>query len=86
MTEGRIAKQDLDWWLAFAATREWTFAKTYAETAPHHYVVAGRTPGVTHEDMVRAGARDPHLRAAGQVLLADQDLPREPGREVPLVD
>ena len=54
MTEGRIAKQDLDWWLAFAATREWTFAKTYAETAPHHYVVAGRTPGVTHEDMVRA--------------------------------
>ena len=34
--------------------REWTFAKTYAETAPHHYIVEGRTPGVTHEDMVRA--------------------------------
>ena len=23
-------------------------------TAPHHYVVENRTPGVTHEDMVRA--------------------------------
>jgi len=54
MTGSRITTQDLDWWLEFAATREWTFAKTYAETAPHHYVVEGRTPGVTHEDMVRA--------------------------------
>lgn len=54
MTEGRITRDDLDWWLEFAATRQWTFAKTYAETAPHHYVVEGRTPGVSHEDMVRA--------------------------------
>lgn len=54
MTESRITKSDLDWWVKFAATREWTFAKTYAETAPHHYVVEGRTPGVTHADMVRA--------------------------------
>lgn len=54
MTESRTTKSDLDWWVKFAATREWTFAKTYAETAPHHYVVEGRTPGVTHEDMVRA--------------------------------
>lgn len=54
MTESRITKSDLDWWVKFAATREWTFAKTYAETAPHHYVVEGRTPGVTLEDMVRA--------------------------------
>ncbi len=54
MTEGRITRSDLDWWLTFAASREWTFAKTYAETAPHHYVVEGRTPGVTHDDMVRA--------------------------------
>jgi SAM-dependent methyltransferase len=46
--------KDLDWWLAFAAKCQWTFATTYAETAPHHYVVADRTPGVTHEDMVRA--------------------------------
>lgn len=54
MTEGRITERDLEWWLEFAATREWTFARTYAETAPHHYVVEGRTPGVTHQDMVRA--------------------------------
>jgi len=54
MTEGCITRNDLDWWLEFAATREWTFAKTYAETAPHHYVVENRTPEVTHADMVRA--------------------------------
>jgi len=54
MSQGRITQDDLDWWLAFAATREWTFAKTYAETAPHHYVVQDRTPGVTHDDIVRA--------------------------------
>ncbi len=53
MTEGRVTKNDLNWWLEFAATRKWTFAKTYAATAPHHYVVEGRTPGVTHDDMVR---------------------------------
>lgn len=54
MTESRITTHDLDWWMNFAATREWTFAKTYAETSPHHYVVENRTPGVTHNDMVRA--------------------------------
>lgn len=54
MTEGRIRQQDLGWWLEFATTRMWTFAKTYAEAAPHHYVVEGRSPGVTHDDMVRA--------------------------------
>jgi len=54
MTDGRITRDDLAWWLEFAATRDWTFAKTYAETAPHHYVVENRTHGVTHEDMVRA--------------------------------
>lgn len=54
MADGRITARDLEWWLAFAATRDWTFAKTYAATAPHHYVVEGRTPGVAHEDMVRA--------------------------------
>jgi SAM-dependent methyltransferase len=54
MTEGRVTRDDLAWWLEFAASREWTFAKTYAATAPHHYVVQGRTPGVTHDDMVRA--------------------------------
>lgn len=54
MTEGRTTQEDLEWWLDFATSREWTFAKTYAETAPHHYIVEDRTSGVTHEDMVRA--------------------------------
>jgi hypothetical protein len=54
MTEGRITRNDLGWWLELAAAREWTFAKTYADTAPHHYVVEGRTPDVTHDDVVRA--------------------------------
>ena len=54
MTQDLITQADLEWWLSRAAELEWTFAKTYAETAPHHYVVENRTPGVTHEDMVRA--------------------------------
>jgi hypothetical protein len=49
-----VTHDDLNWWLELASSLDWTFAKTYAETAPHHYVVEGRTPGVTHEDLVRA--------------------------------
>ncbi len=54
MTRDLITHADLEWWIELAAELEWTFAKTYAQTAPHHYVVENRTPGVTHEDMVRA--------------------------------
>lgn len=54
MTEGRITRNDLGWWLEFATTREWTFARTYAATAPHDYIVQDRTPGVSHEDIERA--------------------------------
>ena len=54
MTQGRITQEDLDWWLEFASTREWTFATTYATTAPHDYIVQGRTPGVTNDDVVQA--------------------------------
>jgi hypothetical protein len=46
---------DLRWWLDLAPTLQWTFAKTYAQSAPHWYVVEGRTPGLTHDDYVRAG-------------------------------
>lgn len=49
-----ITGVDLAWWWEFAAAREWTFAKTYAKSAPHDYILQDRTPGVTHEDMVRA--------------------------------
>jgi Methyltransferase domain len=45
---------DLAWWLHRAPTLEWTFARTYAETAPHSYVVANRTAGMSREDYVRA--------------------------------
>lgn len=54
MSEGRITRADLEWWLEFAATCEWTFATTYAKAAPHDYVVQDRTPGVTHNDIERA--------------------------------
>lgn len=55
MTQDRITKADLDWWLKLAATVRWTIAKTYADSAPHSYVVLGRTDGMTADDYVRAG-------------------------------
>lgn len=54
MTMERTTRSDLAWWWDFAASREWTFAKTYAHTAPHDYIVEDRTEGVSHSDMVRA--------------------------------
>lgn len=50
----RTTEDDLAWWLDFATSREWTFAKTYAATAPHDYIVQDRSPGVSHDDVVRA--------------------------------
>lgn len=50
-----IDEQDLKWWLELAPTLEWTWAKTYADSAPHWYVVHGRTEGLTMEDLIRAG-------------------------------
>lgn len=50
-----ITQQDLDWWFETATTLTWTFAKTYAETAPHEYVVAGRNGcPLSRGDFVRA--------------------------------
>lgn len=54
MTDITISTADLQWWWRFAETRTWTFATTYAATAPHYYIVEGRTPGVSHEDIARA--------------------------------
>ena len=51
-----VGPDDLRWWLELAPSLEWTWAKTYADSAPHDYVVLGRTPGLTRLDMVRAGA------------------------------
>lgn len=47
-------EEDLAWWLTLAPQLDWTFARTYAETAPHSYVVLNRTTGMTREDYVRA--------------------------------
>ena len=38
-----------------APSLEWTWASTYASSAPHWYVVHPRTPGLTTADYVRAG-------------------------------
>jgi hypothetical protein len=50
-----ITPADLDWWLELSARLAWTFARTYAQTAPHSYVVLDRTTGADRADYVRAG-------------------------------
>ncbi|GAA2185282.1 hypothetical protein GCM10009786_01030 [Leucobacter alluvii] len=49
-----ITKPDLDWWLKLEPELDWRFATTYADGAPHEYVVAGKTPGLTQDDVARA--------------------------------
>jgi hypothetical protein len=55
MKQDRIVQADLDWWVGLAPALDWTFASTYAQKAPHSYVVLGRTPEMTKDDYVRAG-------------------------------
>ena len=54
MEQPMVTEGDLHWWLTLAGDVEWTFARTYAETAPHSYVVLNRTPGMSRDDFVRA--------------------------------
>ena len=49
-----ITRDDLDWWLGLESKLDWQFATTYAEGAPHEYVVADKTPGLTQADAARA--------------------------------
>lgn len=49
-----ITKSDLNWWLKLESELDWQFATTYADGAPHEYVVAGKTPGLTEDDIARA--------------------------------
>ena len=49
-----VTEGDLHWWLTLAGDVEWTFARTYAQNAPHGYVVLDRTAGMTRDDFVRA--------------------------------
>lgn len=46
---------DLAWWLDLAPRLRWTEAVTYRDTAPHWYIVEGRTPDIQRADFVRAG-------------------------------
>jgi hypothetical protein len=49
-----ITTADLRWRLDLAPTLDWTFAKTYAQSAPHDYVVLGRNAcPLTRDDFVR---------------------------------
>ncbi|WP_166389593.1 hypothetical protein [Nocardioides ochotonae] len=48
-------RADLRWWLDLAPTLRWTWAKTYADFAPHWYVRGGGTPGFTRDDSRRVG-------------------------------
>lgn len=50
----RITESDLAWWLTKIPTLDWVFAVTYAEGAPHEYVVGGRTHGLSEGDCERA--------------------------------
>lgn len=49
-----ITKTDLNWWRNVVVELDWTFATTYAEGAPHEYVIPDKTPGFSKEDCVRA--------------------------------
>lgn len=50
-----ITHADRDWWWATAPALPWKFAKTYAETAPHEYVVLGRYGcSLSRDEFVRA--------------------------------
>lgn len=49
------AREDLEWWLEKAPRLSWTWARTYADFAPHWYVVYRRTPDMTWEDYMRVG-------------------------------
>jgi hypothetical protein len=49
-----VTQADFDWWWDFAPTLRWTWATTYETTAPHWYIVEGRTPGLTRAEFLRA--------------------------------
>lgn len=46
--------EDLAWWLTLAPRLTWTEAVTYRDSAPHEYIVLGRTPNLDRADFQRA--------------------------------
>ncbi|WP_062312148.1 class I SAM-dependent methyltransferase [Demequina rhizosphaerae] len=49
-----ITKTDLDWWRNLVPELDWVFATTYAQGAPHEYVIPDKTTGFTKDDCIRA--------------------------------
>ena len=75
-----ITKTDLEWWRNRAMELDWVFATTYAEGAPHEYVIPDKTPGSSKDDCVRAarvirtfGAPAKFYRATNFYLTLDDD-------------
>jgi hypothetical protein len=50
-------EEDLRWWLDLAPTLTWTWATTFADSAPHWYVAwfPGKRSGLTNADFLRVG-------------------------------
>lgn len=48
-------RADLNWWWELAPTLKWTWAKSYADSAPHWWILLGRTPGLDAADFRRIG-------------------------------
>lgn len=49
-----ITEADLDWWREKTFEFDWVFATTYAEGAPHEYVIPDKTPSFSKADCIRA--------------------------------
>lgn len=48
-----VARADLDWWWSLARGLRWSWASTYADSAPHWYVVPGRVEGMDRDDFLK---------------------------------
>jgi hypothetical protein len=50
-------EEDLRWWLDLAPTLTWTWATTFADSAPHWYVgwFPGKRSGLSDADFLRVG-------------------------------
>lgn len=48
-----VSRADLDWWWSLARTLRWRWAVTYADFAPHWYVLPGRTDGMDRDDFLK---------------------------------
>ena len=70
-----ITRDDLRWWLDLEPELDWQFATTYAEGAPHEYVVADKTTPVMGKDG-RSVTLEENLKALSDHLgLPYRELP-----------